>query len=67
MSGDARRILQSPQNAGKLFPMGSPDASPDCAVVQFNQIRPHQALSTRPVLPETLIKNGTELLGLATA
>ena len=30
---------------------------------QYNQIRPHQALNMRPPVPETLIRNGTELGG----
>ena len=30
---------------------------------QYNQIRPHQALKMRPPVPETLIRNGTELGG----
>ena len=30
---------------------------------QYNHIRPHQALNMRPPVPETLIRNGTELGG----
>ena len=30
---------------------------------QYNHIRPHQALNMRPPIPETLIRNGTELGG----
>jgi hypothetical protein len=30
---------------------------------QCNKTRPHQALNTRPPLPGTLIRNGTELEG----
>ena len=30
---------------------------------QYNHIRPHQALNMRPPVPETLIRNGTELAG----
>ncbi|MGB0577804.1 MAG: integrase core domain-containing protein [Alphaproteobacteria bacterium] len=28
---------------------------------QYNHIRPHQDLNMRPTVPETLVKNGTEL------
>jgi transposase InsO family protein len=30
---------------------------------QYNHIRPHQALNMRPPVPETLVRNGTELGG----
>ena len=30
---------------------------------QYNHIRPHQALNRRPPVPETLVRNGTELRG----
>ena len=30
---------------------------------QYNHVRPHQALKMRPPVPETLIRNGTELGG----
>ena len=30
---------------------------------QYNHIRPHQALNMRPPVPETLVRNGSELGG----
>ncbi|QMU59821.1 MAG: transposase [Boseongicola sp.] len=33
---------------------------------QYNRTRPHQALNMRPPVPETLIRNGTELVGWTT-
>ncbi|WP_209509464.1 integrase core domain-containing protein [Ruegeria sp. HKCCE4150] len=32
----------------------------NCWLRQYNHTRPHQALNMRPLIPETLVRNGTE-------